>query len=462
MATTVSTLPTELVSKVLQHVGDSKNSGPNLISCLLVSRVWRDITLPILYKDLALYCKRPLDRFLDYHDRWAVSSLTQSITLFVCYSEKLQAEYNWWSGKKSYQYYEQILRFAKDVFPRTTNLESFSLGQHHELRNLSFSRQMISTVLKHLPASCVSLELALGTADKATWDWEDPTHHLCPVLRHVLPQMHHVHIDLSVICDAMLGTWDSDGNFHPISMPHLRSFHIDSVGLGDSNDEKQECPFTHQQNPPVTTWDMLIQGLQHVVDLPETPAAEVTVLGRKPYGEYWEGDKHSTFFRCHIRKADMGTTTWAFPIAWLKAPDHPRRRAWFSHYIRMNDENYVSLRSKGEYYITGGRPWRPLITGPRLPTAFRRDTARIPDEKYDIWTFAEWKERYPGDECTPALVENEDYTKMRLLDAVERKGYEQIPLQEETPVGYVRPINRKMNWHRLWLVHESDPRSKIP
>ncbi|KAF4969218.1 hypothetical protein FSARC_3521 [Fusarium sarcochroum] len=442
MASTIGVLPAEIVDQILQDVDRSEKSRSTITSCLLVNRRWRDLALSILYRDLVLFCDDRTDRFLACHDGRGVSSNTLSLTILLSHPDPI--------GFDTYkQLNTQTLQLARDVIPRMRKLKSFALARDHRDFNLSLLRSTISTILEALPASCTSLELAAGGGDGDAMIVGPFSHplHLCEDIRRVLPRMHHVLINLGHVCDAMLGTWDSDQIFHPIGLPHIRSLQVDCLDVYAS----EECTNGHHQDTSETLWHWIIRGLQHVVNLRETATANITVLGSSPGDYLLEQDIYWTLLRCHIRKGGNNTTTWAFPVAHIPPPNHGNSIT--ARLIRMDDGDYVTFDSKQLPYIAGGRPWTMLTTGSKLPVGGDHYLARVSDEELGILTWAEWKAIYPKKKGN--LVANEQLTGMRLIDAEERKGFELRSLVERTPKGYVRPAGE--GWHRTRLLREGDP-----
>ncbi|KAJ4247114.1 hypothetical protein NW762_013252 [Fusarium torreyae] len=324
-------------------------------------------------------------------------------------------------------------------------LKSFSLAQHYQDPSLSILRSTISTVLEALPASCANLELAVGGAGADEIEGIDghPTH-LCENIRRLLPRMYHVHINLECLCDAMLGTWDPNQIFHPISLPKLRSLHVDCADyLG-----RRECRDEYHHTPE-RTWRSIIRGLQHVVDLRETGTPEVTVLGSSPAGRHPQQDIYQTLLRCHIRKGEDSTTTWAFPTPYMPPPNG--NHVFNNRHVRINGGDFVALGRRPLHYIAGDRPWRILTNGSKLPATWDHHLPWISDEKVGLVAWEEWIERWPRKKSSLAV--NEELTGMRLIEAEERKGYEVKSLVEKTPQGYARPTEA---WNRARLFREGD------
>lgn len=431
MAISIDTFPTEIFNKVLHHVVDGENLRPSILPCMLVNRAWRDVSLAILYGDLVLLGGPPLNQFLACHNRQAVATLTRSFTFYLSQSEPL-SPYS----------YDQILastsRLVEDVIPLMTSLRSFSLKHQHRLHNLWATKSTISVLLNNLPVSCTSLELEVSLQDES-----NPTH-VCEDLCRLLPRMEHVHIDLEPLCDAMLGTWDANEGFHPISLPAIRSLHIDCVG--DARSGKRGCAERHQKAWPLTVGHSMVEALEQVVKLPKTASADFTFLGTSPAGDenmalYW------TLLRCHVKKEPHGLKkeTWAFPAIWQRGDI--QTSAW---YIRMRHEAYVARDRTDIIDMAGGRPWRTLNTGTRLPKALAHGKELMPDD--GIFDHKDWTKMYPKKQ--PCVIYNERKAGMSLLHAELQEGYEEKSLLEYTPKGFVRyggPV-----WQNTRLYAEDD------
>ncbi|EEU39738.1 uncharacterized protein NECHADRAFT_79535 [Fusarium vanettenii 77-13-4] len=380
----------------------------------------------------------PMDRFLACHDRRAIRSITRSVTLRPSQKE---GGFNTVSHKRLNT---RILLLARDVIAHMEALQSFSLTTHPAEPKLMLwiLRSTISTVLKALPASCVNLELVTrgGDGTRIGGNAGDPTH-LCEEIRRLLPRMHHVHIDLASICDAMLGMWDSGHVFRPIKLACIRRLHINCVSM----DGRKRCGGHHHDGdgdwysghrPPKSLWDSIIRGLQHVVELQDIDTGEITVLGSVPSGNDFNKDRYWTLLRCHVRRGHNEITTWAFPIIHITPVDE-NNLAW---YIRVNDGAFITLDRRPLYDLVAGFPWRTLTTGPKLPAAVDPHAPRVSDEELGILSEAQWKKRYPRK--IPILWLNEKKTGMRLIDAEEQEGSEMRGTVEMTPSGFVRPTEQ--------------------
>lgn len=143
------------------------------------------------------------------------------------------------------------------------NLRSLSIARHHRVPVCFIKKPIVSAILRSIPPGCTSLELALGTSDMI--DIDGPELHLCEGLRPLLRRMQHVHIDMSSLCDAIFGSWDSDDCFHPIVLPNLQSLHVPCVGMQN----KTSYPKRHRQDQG-SLWKSIITALQLVIELPDT------------------------------------------------------------------------------------------------------------------------------------------------------------------------------------------------
>ncbi|WKT47169.1 hypothetical protein QSH57_012074 [Fusarium oxysporum f. sp. vasinfectum] len=391
-------LPSELLTKVFENISPCDNPRPTVHSCLVVNKEWYDVALRLLYKDLVFFFGPQLDFFIACHDRWAVSSLTRSLSIYI--NRPPETPGGFYSDTQ-----HSFLQLAADVIPRMNNLRSLSLARHHRVPACFIKKPIISAILRSIPPSCTSLELALGTSDMI--DIGGPEIHLCEDLRPLLRRMQHVHTDMSSLCDAMFGTWDSDDCFHPIVLPNLQSLHVPCVGIKN----KTLCPERHQQDQG-SLWKSIITALQLVVELPDTADADITVLGSLG--------------------GELQGRSWKMLLV----------------YIRLNHETYMTNK-QWIYTLAAGRPWRILNTDARLPAPWSSSAEWMPDKKLRIKTWEKWAKGSLDE--VPMLLKNEELAGMRLIDAEEREGCEEVCLVEKTPAGFVRPSR----WHRGQLFRAS-------
>ncbi|KAF4338796.1 hypothetical protein FBEOM_7298 [Fusarium beomiforme] len=327
---------------------------------------------------------------------------------------------------------DQILRLVRHVMLKMESLRSFSLTRHHAKRNLSIIPiTAVSAILKTLPMSCVCLELVLETlaicVGNGANEYNDT--HLCEDIRRILPRMQHAHIEARSLCDAFLGEWDSDEKFHSISLPNLRTILIHVAARGACSDKHR-----HGDKLP---WESIIPALQNAIERTDPAAVEATVLGM---GNHTGPGQCMTSLRCHIRKGCI--KTWAFPF--VRILRQKERYKLVHAYIRLEHGNYVVPWAK-VFTFAAERAWKTLKTGGRLPAAWTRSSDCISDAKLGIWTWEEWTKKYPNE--GPMLLENEKVAGMKLIDAEERDGYEEICLVEETPPGFVREASfGRMGW----------------
>ncbi|RYC84739.1 hypothetical protein BFJ63_vAg12405 [Fusarium oxysporum f. sp. narcissi] len=273
-------------------------------------------------------------------------------------------------------------------------------------------------------------------------DIDGPELHLCEGLRPLLRRMQHVHIDMSSLCDAMFGSWDSDDCFHPIVLPNLQSLHVPCVGMQN----KTSYPERHRQDQG-SLWKSIITVLQLVIELPDTADAYITVLGSVAPLSSYKLDIYTTLLRCQIGKGQ--TTTWAFPTTKYVVKGELQGRSWKLPlvYIRLNHETYMT-GGKWIYTLAARRPWRILNTDARLPAPWSSSAEWMPDEKLKIRAWGKCAKGNLGE--VPMLLKNEELAGIRLIDAEEREGCEEVCLVK-TPAGFVRPSR----WHRGQLFRAS-------
>ncbi|CCT70534.1 uncharacterized protein FFB20_02644 [Fusarium fujikuroi] len=430
-----NTLPPELLTKVFENISSCDNQRSTVHSCLLVNKELYYAALRLLYKDLVFFIGPQLDLFIACHDRWAISSLTRSLTLYINCPPEI-------TGGFDCDTHDPFLQLAAAVIPRMSNLGSFSLARHYRDSFSSIQTQIVPALLRSIPPKCTSLELALGTSDNVNFDLDGPKPHLCEDLRRLLPRMQHAHVDMSCLCDAMFGTWGSDNCFHPIALPNIQRLHVPCVGA----QLKSACSERHQQDQ-WSIWKSIIRALQLVVELPDTADADITVLDSVAPLSSYKLHIYTTLLRCQIRKGR--TTTWAFPTTPYVVEGATQGRYWKLRlvYIRLNGETYMTDK-KWIYALAAGRPWRISKTDARLPASCNVDW--VADEKLKIKTWKEWEKAKIGE--GPMLLKNEELAGMRLIDAEEREGYEEVCLVEKTPPGFTRPSR----YHRGQIFREKE------
>ncbi|KAF5026911.1 hypothetical protein F66182_941 [Fusarium sp. NRRL 66182] len=425
MAPIIDTLPSELLDQIFRDINNAENGRSTIACCSRVSRRLRDYALPHLYQSLVLVDGDQIDQFLSCHDCQAITS-TRHLTLGLIRDEHIP--------RPSKTLDRRIRRLAEDVVVFMEGLESFSF------KTTRTSSAAISVILKALPTSCVNLEFdVVGACND-----NDPVH-LCEALRHLLPRMQDFRVEMRPVCDAMLGTWDSDDVFHPVYLPHIRKLQIrcpdDYIGKQCSN------------RRGAGSWTSYVQALQHVADLERTKAAEFTVFAFNQYDYRFPMPVHETIFRCHVRGGQGETTTWAFPFASLpRRVHHPGRdRSKDAHYIRTDLGKFVTHGKEALFSLAEGRPWRATSNGARLPATLATNAAWVSDEELGIFTEKDWRERF--DPMIPYLWDNERKAGAQLLCAEERRGVNWTHVAESTPEGWIRPREK---WYGARIFREDE------
>jgi hypothetical protein len=218
-------LPVEILSDIFQLV--KLNSGPSaLTACALCCKAWRDIALPVFYRDVVLNNAK-LSVFATAFSTGYGGPLVRSLTLAIDPDEDggwpavddrcTQTSSDDFDSDDE----EAAVRPAKDgsspstrylwrrlkqVFPAIgsmTKLVSFSLTVTHSRAETGFwlPRPLIADFVTRLPATCVDIEI-----DTQGFDYGLPggSVHLCDVLRGVLPRLRHLRLRLKVLCAALV------------------------------------------------------------------------------------------------------------------------------------------------------------------------------------------------------------------------------------------------------------------
>ncbi|EEU43359.1 uncharacterized protein NECHADRAFT_101077 [Fusarium vanettenii 77-13-4] len=299
MSGIIPALPPEVLVQIIRDAYSSEDAKSTIFSCLLVSRAWWDMALPVLYNDLILAGSDQMERFLTSHNDSAVRSITRSLTLYLREdggpSQELQERVD-----------TTVYRLAQEAIPNMAALQSFSLTTDRRDFKLGIHRATISDVLIALPESCVNLELDTEGKDEDSF-WLastsrsrlDGVTHVCDDIRDMLPRMHNVRIDLKSMCSDMVG-WRTRGRpFHPISLPNIRHLLIETTGIG----ARPSCPSSAPRDH--SSWRQISLALKHVAGLPETAPGELAVLGAAWHIPYDERRKGMRLMEFEKREEDI-------------------------------------------------------------------------------------------------------------------------------------------------------------
>lgn len=434
----IEVLPSELLGSILHQVYTSRDQeSGSILSCLLVCRQWRDLGLPILYRDLVLGSAQ-LPHFLAVFNQQAVSAFTQSLTIRLSWPQTATSD-ELSPGKLPDAWLRRLVQDVMDhMGPR---LRSCCLST-----SCPVSRATILAFLRALPASCVNLELDTENYDtddldnpfrhRDTDDVPDNAVHLCHELRGILPRLVQARLRLRTMCAAIVGTYNENHDFQALSLPSMDSLMISCIDGWGVGKRCHQQPRGVQSLEP-TSWNSVIGALQQVSKTIRRSHVQLVVMGCVG-GSEQDRRHHKTLLRCHV---GQDITTRAFSVLNLPRIESLDNESPSIYYARTQDGGIVT----GGYSLLQesieGRLWRTLTTGTRLP-ADAAKVSQIPLRKEMVWPETEWREKYPRKSCL--LWVNERKTGMRLVECEERHDFDLRGLVEETPDGWHRPVEHEL------------------
>lgn len=243
MAASVNSLPNELVGQIIARLKLEPSSLPHLRSCLLVSKLWKETTLPHLYRHLVLTSSN-ISTFISTFNL-NYSRLPRSLTIQI--SQELPPDD---MLKQHYRngFQQKNVQYIIDFLPHLESLSTFSLTIS-TVRGMRFiiPPRMIVSVITALPTSVVNLELDTGKLELNTILYNRPRGRrrevptpeiICDALRNILPRLVNCRVHMRCVCSRMLGTGPLL-DFAPISLPKMKSLAVNCIG--DSLNHSQSC-----------------------------------------------------------------------------------------------------------------------------------------------------------------------------------------------------------------------------
>lgn len=411
--------PNDVLVVILTHLKRIGDTTQDLASCLLVSRHWREATVPLLYGNVALTHSN-LTRFCEHLNVRKYAACIYSITI-------------------SLQLYDDIEQASQLVplLSQFSNLRSFSFWLDKGYRDVVPQSALVRFV-EALPLSCENLEIdTFGYDIRAEGDAK----HLCDSLRGILPRMQHVRLRVRSCETLFINPFTPD---QTISLPHLKSFiytcarppgvPLPTCCCPDLN------PVTHDH--PDLLWITVTSNLQRLVAAPNAVPTNAQVYA---FMTTDRNDNDLSLWQAHIR-ADMRTqTSLALPhrAVWMEAIIRG------SYVLRLHDGTEVMSVPANIEAIAEGWLWREVRGGARLPAAVLAD-ARAGKASFAVGckenplaylkTSTQWREENPKKKLRTWV--NEESMGIRLVGAEVRRGKDEYlsleMVKEITPEGWRR------------------------
>lgn len=214
----ISKLPTELLSRILTLVHNDSNSGV-FLACLLCCRYWNDVALPILYRDVFLY-NATINLFtaaLTHHNAASIRLLTICINPIRLQPGHLWPRPTYNSAGRSVPEIGHtedpgLTRIWQDIqklgpcLKELTSLTTFSLrfmwSGDDEIASFRVKRIDLYNILQAIPASCRSLELDTRRYDRYEYHLDG---HVCEGIRNLIPQLQHLRLRSYILCPTIFG-----------------------------------------------------------------------------------------------------------------------------------------------------------------------------------------------------------------------------------------------------------------
>lgn len=238
----IDTLSEELLLHIFRDLRSSSTAGA-LLPSLLLCRRFNRIGTPLLYQDVVI--RNPSLRVsiasLITHGH-EVRSL--SIRIRPCeiemYTPAGQQDYirvpvgdphklaSEGSGPTQ-ALWKALDAFSSAVIPRLRHLFTFSLTLEHTLGEglppgFWIHPRSLLPILRNLPLSVENLEVDLAFSEHP-FIHDNPTIHICPVLRPLLPQLRHLRLRLECLCPALF--YDVGAN-EAVKAPQLETLGINT------------------------------------------------------------------------------------------------------------------------------------------------------------------------------------------------------------------------------------------
>ncbi|EER24751.1 F-box domain containing protein [Coccidioides posadasii C735 delta SOWgp] len=419
----IDCLPGEILVEILAQV---KVNSSNLFSCILVSRSWYQLGLPLLYRNVVLSDSN-VSVFCGKLNA-SHGSLVRSLTVRIAPIEDAPAT---------------LLPGLLSTLVQLPRMTTFAFRVTRQpVPSFSLSQDQLISLVDALPESCINLEIDTNSSDVAP---NADGAHFCNALRRILPRMRNVRLQLKFMCSQLFGDGpplpgnlpsDPSLPFEPVSLPNIQTLMVDCIA--DNANLPKHCKHPKMARHPFTGWDSVTEALKRVVeqDGSHPPSARLFVLSSLPLNN--TNQRSCTAF---ARAEMVSQTTYTLPFCifaftnqyhgWmLRTPDG---REIFSTVWTLKD------------FAEGG-VWKTIVGGSRIPAEvlLQKEKSFIPalyvEEKLPIMSLKEWTARYPDISCP--LWRNELQAGVRLLDGEKREGPEEYlsrrPVTEKTPPGFVR------------------------
>ncbi|MCJ1355484.1 MAG: hypothetical protein MMC33_005476 [Icmadophila ericetorum] len=447
-------LPAEVLLNIIQY-SYNDSSINNLVSCLGVCRRWHGMLISMLYRDIVLRDKNLLnvEKIPVVH-----RPLIQSIT--VCLAQRAiddlppnvlertgLEDNDYLSGPfaEVFEVWNGLKNLTK-MLPEMRNLSTFSFYMDLPLTHVP--RPLLAAVIRALPDSCVSIEIDTDGLDDC--QNRSKNVHLCVEFRKLLPRLHHLRLNVAMICckllegERKLGGTETGDDFNLNIAPNLQTLvihyprqqHRVRAHINNS---------IHRLRNNCDTWstEPVVRRLRSLLDHGTLPKIRTLIVVNEelhiPLNQQLLVGHRVKYVRNIIEN-----TTWAVPMTRITGRD-----GLAPVLARLpNNEEVIGSLSHLAYTIEGNH-WVETAIGSRLPAetiATRRNavvemTRSVPTLCRPI-ICTDWTER---ETCNAYALWDWEYDCNRtLLSAVKFEGLEETP-----PVFTVVPSGWSAQFDKL-------------
>ena len=228
-------LPGEILSSILLEVKVDSDAS-SFLQCLLCCMTWRDMAIPILYRDVSLIDSN-LSNFVRYF-KSSYGPLLRSLTITInpvqpASTGNDEHRLNRYGSQNAQVLWRLLNQLSYDL-TNMIRMTTFSLtiSSNSYARGFWIPRCTIATIIRALPEACVNMEVD-------TRDYEElvpkPVH-LCDDIRAIVPRLQNLRLCLTTMCPALfmnnyepLDSGEHQSSSKPVIAPFLKTFVVNCL-----------------------------------------------------------------------------------------------------------------------------------------------------------------------------------------------------------------------------------------
>ena len=424
-------LPNEILSSVLLEVKVDPDAS-SFLRCLLCCMTWRDMAIPILYRDVLL-TESNLSTFVRYF-KSSYGPLLRTLTIAVNPVQPASTDNDEHRveryGSQNAQVLWRLLNQLSCDLASMIRMTTFSLtiSSDSYARGFWIPKCTIATIIRALPEACVNLEID-------TRDYEGPAPkpvHLCDDICAILPRLQNLRLCLTTICPAIFmddyepfQSRERQSSSKPVVAPFLRTFVVNCLpGSIFAYDQVGLCtPGWSPYQLPQRTWsDYVLYYFEHSEEIVTTIVNALWFgkeIGSFPVAEhvsFLHPGSHGTTASLNRRNI-LENTTWALPLGQLAI----HRTDLDLFFIRTPEDQEVVSDQWTIKALAEGEIWVETMDGCRVPASTVTKKSSVYAKKRLPFVDAETWEAYNPN--TSIAVWGNDWGRpTRLLEAEYRYG----------------------------------------